>query len=333
MTYKELLQSINKKEFQPVYLLHGEEAYYIDQLSSHFEEKALEEHEKAFNQIIIYGKEAQSKSLIDAACRYPMMAARQLVILKEAQEMRTLGDLKPYIEKPVPTTIFVICYKHKKFDKRTALAKALKKSAVIFESKRMYDNKMPGWISDYLKTKKLGITPEATRLVAEYLGTNLSKVANELDKLAINIPSGSTINDQQIQDQIGISKEYNVFELQNALGQRNTLKANRIINYFISNPKKNPLVVVIASLYNYFSKVYMLHFLRNSPDGEVARTLKLRSDYFLKDYKMAARNFRPAKTQQVINLLKEYDLRSKGVENNSASEGELMKELVYRILH
>ena len=333
MTHTDILKALKSKDYKPIYVLHGEESYFIDLIADYIEQTMLEEHEKAFNQLIVYGKEADSKSLIDSASRYPMMAPRQLLMLKEAQEMKTLSDLKLYVDKPVPTTVLVICHKYKKLDMRTAFAKALKKNAVIFESKRLYDNQVPAWIGDYLKQKKFGISPEATRLVAEYLGTNLSKIANELDKLAINLPQGSKISEQNIQDQIGISKDYNVFELQNALGQRNVLKANRIVNYFISNPKKNPFVVVIGTLYNFFSKVYMMHFLKTSPDREVASTLKLRSDYFLKDYKLASRNYKPQKTKEVIAILREYDLRSKGVNNDSTPSGELLKEMVWRILN
>ena len=192
---------------------------------------------------------------------------------------------------------------------------------------------MPDWISDYLKSKKLKINPNASQLIAEYLGTDLSKIANEMDKLAINLPAGTMIDEKHIQENIGISKDYNVFELQKALGQRSVLKTNRIIQYFIANPKKNPLVMVIGTLYNYFSKVYMIHFLKNLPDRELSSALKLRSEYFLKEYKFTARNYNLRKTQDVISILKEFDLKSKGVDRDSTTEGELMKEMVYKIMH
>ena len=262
-----------------------------------------------------------------------MMASHQVVILKEAQEMRNLKELQPYIEKPVPTTILVICHKHKKFDGRTKFGKTVKANTLVFESKRLYDNKIPDWITTYLKSKKYNIIPTAAALVGEYFGTVLSKVSNELDKLVINLPSNTTIDEKHIQEQIGISKEYNVFELQKTLGEKNILKANRIINYFISNPKKNPMVVVVSTLFNFFSKVYMSHFLKNSSESELMKTLKVSHAFFLKDYKLAARNFPLAHSQQVISILSEYDLKSKGVERNSASDGDLLKEMVYRILH
>ncbi|MEM8908861.1 MAG: DNA polymerase III subunit delta [Bacteroidota bacterium] len=333
MSYSEILKTLKKKEYRPIYFLHGDEAYYIDEITNFIEKKILSEAERSFNQTIFYGKEADHKTIIDTASRYPMMAPYQVVILKEAQDMRTLKELLPYVQRPVPTTILLICHKHKKFDARTKFAKALKEKAVVFESKKLYDNQVPEWIATYLKDRKLGIEAAARELVAEYLGTNLAKISNELDKLAINLPAGTTVNAQHIQDNIGISKDYNVFELQKALGQKDVLKANRIINYFIANPRKNPLVVIIGTLYNFFSKVYLAHFLKNVPDRELSKALKLRSDYFLRDYKLARRHYALPQAEQAIHILREYDLRSKGVNNDGTSEGALLKEMIYRILH
>lgn len=333
MTYPQIIKDLKAKKFSPVYLLHGDESYYIDKISKFIEEKVLTEGEKSFNQMIMYGKETDHKTLIDTCSRYPMMASHQVVILKEAQEMKTLKELLPYIDNPVPTTILVINFKHKKFDGRTKFGKAVKAKAVVFESKKLYDNKIPDWIQSYLKDKKMTITPSAAALVAEYLGTSLSKVSNELDKLAINLAAGTEINEKHIQEQIGISKEYNVFELQKALGTKDVVKANRIINYFISNPKKNPLVVVVGTLFNFFSKVYMTHFLKNKSEGEMMSALGVRHAFFLKDYKLAARNYPYQQSQKVIAVLREYDLKSKGVERNNTSDGDLMKEMVFKILH
>lgn len=333
MTYSEILKSLRAKQYKPVYFLHGAESYFIDAISKYVEDNVLSEGEKSFNQLVFYGKDADAKTIIDAASRYPMMAPYQVILLKEAQEMRTLSDLLPYIKKAVPTTILVICHKHKKLDARTKFGKTVKEHAVVFESKPLYDNQVADWIVDYLKSKKFGIQTSAAQLIGEYLGTNLSKVVNELDKLVINLPAGTTVDEKNVQDNIGISKDYNVFELQRALGARDVVKANRIINYFIANPKKNPLVLLVGTLYNYFSKVYMLHFLRHSADRELLPILKLRSEYFLKEYRMAARNYNLSRIKKVIHLLKEYDLRSKGVDNDSTKEGELMKELVWKILH
>lgn len=339
MTYNDLLKDLKNKKYNPVYLLHGEESYYIDALTKYFENNILSEGEKAFNFTVMYGKDADARSLMDAAARYPMMAPYQLIILKEAQDMKTLKELKPYCEKPAATTILVLCHKHKKLDTRTKFGKVLKANAVVFESKKVYDNKIGNWIEDYLHSKKLKVEPNATDLMAEYLGTELSKVSNELDKLVINLPQGSTITTKVVQDNIGISKDYNVFELQDALGNKDVLKANRIVNYFIANPRKNPLVVVVGTLYGFFSKVYMTYSLKSERDGELAKGLGIhvRNEYAasfrVKRYRTAIRNYSLAQTEKAIGILREYDLRSKGVENDSAPEGELLKEMVYRIMH
>ena len=333
LEYQDIIKDLRSKKYQPVYFLHGQEAYYIDKISDFIENNVLTEAEKSFNQMILYGKDTDFKTLIDTASRYPMMASHQVVILKEAQEMKTLKELQPYIEKPVPTTILVICHKHKKFDGRTSFAKAVKKNAVVFESKRVYDNKMGDWVQQYLKTKQLQISPAAAELIAEYLGTNLSHVANELDKLSINLPKGTKITEDHVQENISIHKEYNVFELQKALGARNSVKANRIVNNFIANSKKNPLVMVTGSLYNYFSKVYMLYFLKQASEREVLSKLNLRSEWFLREYKMAARNYSGAQMQNILHVLKEYDLKSKGVDSDNTPEGELLREMVFKILN
>ena len=333
MNYKELIKQFKKGDIKPVYFLHGDEPYYMDKITKYIEENVLSESERAFNQMIFYGKESDHKSIIDAASRYPMMAPRQVLILKEAQEMRTIANLLPYVEKPVATTLLVIVYKHKKLDKRTKFGKGITKHAVAFESKKLYDNKVAAWVNTYVKDNKATIDPKASQLIADYLGTNLSKVSNELDKLLLNVDKSKTIGSTEVEKYIGISKDYNVFELQKALGSREVLKANRIINYFIANPKKNPLVVVISTLYNFFSKVYQAHFLKGISDDALALNLKIGSVYFVKDYKLAARNYPLPKTEEVLHLLRQYDLRSKGLNNNSAGPAELMKELIFKILH
>lgn len=335
MELDQLLKELKAGRYSPVYLLHGEEPYFIDIITDYIDKNVLSEADKAFNQTILYGKDVDHLAVLDTVRRYPMMAPRQVVIIKEAQEMRSLDGLLGYLEKPMPSTLLVICHKHKRISFSTKFGKALKQHAVIFESKPLYDNQMPAWIGSYLQSKKLAIAPQAAELVAEYLGANLSKVANELDKLALNLPPGTQVNVQQVEANIGISKDYNVFELQKAIGQRDFLKSNRIINYFAENPRKTPLVMLISSLYGFFSKLYQFHFVKNLPEPEMLATLQLRSNFFLKEYRAAARNFPPEKAEQAITLLKEYDLKSKGVGYNSTGkpEGELMKELVWRLLH
>ncbi|MFK7934556.1 MAG: DNA polymerase III subunit delta [Saprospiraceae bacterium] len=335
MDYQQILTDLKKGNYASLYLLHGAESYFIDVVSDYIENHVLAEHERAFNQTILYGKEVEAKTLIDAAYRYPMMAERQVIILKEAQEMRTLKSILAYAEKPVATTMLVICHKHKKFNTNTKLGKAIKKNGVVLDAKKMYDNQVPAWITNYLRTKQLKINHNAADLLGEYLGTSLSKVVNELDKLAINLAAGTTITTEIVEKNVGISKDYNVFELQRALAQRDVLKANRIVNYFISNPRKNPLVLTIGTLFNFFSKVYQYHFVKNQPERAILTALNLRSNWFLREYQAAARAFPLPKAKEIIGLLREYDLKSKGVNFNSTTtpEGELLKELVWRILH
>lgn len=335
MELQPILTALKGKQYQPIYFLHGQESYFIDLISNYIEKHVLSESERAFNQSVFYGKDVDHKDIVDAARRFPMMAAHQVVLLKEAQEMRSLAELLSYVNQPTPTTVLVICHKHKKLNMTSKLAKALKKNAVIFESKPLYDNQVPAWIGSYLKDKKLNISPKVAALIAENLGTDLSKVANELDKLAINLPAGATVDDAAVEEHIGISKDFNVFELQRAIGLRDHLKAQRILNYFASNPKKAPLVVLVGTLYNYFSKIFLFHAAKNFAEKELLSTLQLRSSYFLKEYRAAARNYPRTKTEDIITLLKTYDLMAKGVGYNGTGkpEGELMKEMVWRIMH
>jgi len=333
MRHQDIIRQINEKQLHPVYFLHGLESYYIDVLTKYFEDNILEEGQKAFNQLVIYGKDATAKAVIDTACRYPMMAPYQLVIIKEAQDFSDLAGLAAYLKKPVTTTILVICFKHKKFDKRTSIAKLMAKQAMMFESTPVYDSKMPAWISDYLKKKKLKPGEGVTQLLAEYLGNNLSKVANELNKLAIVLPKSAALDISMVQKHIGVSKDYNVFELQKAIGFKDFEKAQRIVNYFISNPKKNPLVVTIGSLSTYFTKVYKGHFLSKLGDRELAAKIGVGSPYFVPEYRTAMRNYPLGSIPLVFSTLKEFDLKSKGMGAQNADHGELLKELVWKLMH
>ncbi len=333
MTYKDIIKDIKNKNYAPIYVLMGDEPFYIDGIVNYIEENVLTEAEKAFNFTVLYGKDTDHLQLVDVARRYPMMASHQVVILKEAQAMRTIANLESYVQNPMPTTILVIAHKYKKLDKRTKFYKALSKHALIFESKKLYENKVGGWIQNYLKDKKREIDAPSLALMVEYLGNDLSKISNELDKMCLNVPAGTTINADHIHKNIGISKDYNVFELQNALGSKNALKTQRIVNYFIANPKSNPFVMVVATLYNYFSKIYMGHFCKNLGDREFAQKIGLRSAYFVKDYKTGMKYYPLKKTEKIISLLREYDLKSKGVNSSSTPPGELLRELVFKILH
>ena len=337
MEFKALLKDIKAKNFAPIYLLHGEETYFIDQLEAAIEKHALQEHERAFNQTIAYGKDTEHLQIVDAARRFPMMAERQLVLLREAQDMRSIKQLETYAENPSPTTVLVISHKHKKLNGNFKVTKMIKKNGVIFEAKALYENKIPGWINTYLKGKKYTIEPAAATLLAEFLGTSLGKIANELDKLTINLKPGTEITSQIVEDQVGVSKDYNVFELQRAMGHHDVVKATRILNYFRANPKAGPLPMVTGSLYNYFSKVFLLLELqaKRASRQEIMKALKLRFDFFLDDYLTTARNYRGGKIGQVFMLLREYDLKSKGVGSHLAGKGEheLLKEMVWRVMH
>ncbi|MEO6148518.1 MAG: DNA polymerase III subunit delta [Mucilaginibacter sp.] len=338
MTAADILKDLKNRKYKPLYLLHGEEPYYIDLVSNFVEHKLLPEAERGFNQTVFYGKDSDIMTVLNAAKRYPMMADYQVVLVKEAQEMKWgrddddkkgINPVLAYFENPLPSTILVFCYKYGKFDKRKKTYKAIDKNGLVFESTALYDSKIPGWIEDFIKEKGYKISQQATAMLAEYLGNDLSKIANELEKLMLNVEPGQEITLKHVQDNIGISKEYNVFELQAALTRRDVLKANQIINYFEANPKANPIVLVFGNLNNFFSKVLLYHYVKDK--SQAAKELGV-NPYFLKDYEHAARTYNYAKTMQVIGLLREYDLKSKGVESTLGA-GELMKELMFKILH
>ena len=332
MTFEQIISELKKGQYRPVYFLMGEEPYFIDVISDYIAQNALSEDEKAFNQVVMYGKDSSVYSVIDAAKRFPMMSQRQVVILKEAQNLKEFDKLQFYFEKPLNSTILVICYKDK-LDKRLKIYKTLDKlkNLAIFNSEKLKDYKVPAWITEYLTARGYGIVPAAADLLTEYLGSSLSKVANELNKLMITLPvNEKKINLDHIEANIGISKDYNVFELQKALGEKNILKANRIIDYFSKNPSDNPIVMVISNLYSYFVKVLTYHYLTDK--SQAASALKTNA-YFVKDYEAAARRYPAVKVIQIISILREYDLKSKGVGNISASHGDLMREMIFKILH
>lgn len=332
MTAKEIIQDLKKKNYKPIYFLMGDEPYFIDEISDYIAEHALEEHERDFNQSILYGKETDPLRIISEAKRYPMMAERQVVIVKEAQNISDIDKLAPYVENPQPTTILVICYKYKTLDKRKSFAKLIDKQAVLFDSKKLYDNQLPDWISTYLREKGYAIQVKALHMLVEFLGNDLGKIVNELGKLMLIIPKGKDISADDIERNIGISKEYNIFELQKALGQKDILKANQIVHYFASNEKENPLVMVVSTLYSYYSKILTAHYAEDKSPNGLAATLKV-NPYFVKDYQQAARNYSVPKLKDIFSYLREIDIKSKGVDNISASDGELLKELVFKILH
>ena len=334
MTAQEIIKDIKARKLKPIYLLHGEESYYIDLVSDYLEQHVLSDAEKGFNQTILYGKDTEVMTVLNAAKRYPMMSDYQLVLVKEAQELKidkAAEQFQAYCEKPLPSTILVLCHKYGKFDKRKKVYKILEKTGVVFESASIYENKVPAWIDDFVRDKGYHINPKASALLAEYLGNDLSKVANELEKLMLNVSKTQEIGTKEVQDNIGISKDYNVFELQNALARKDVFKANQIVNYFEANPKANPMVLVMGNLASYFTKILKYHYVVDK--SQLARELGV-SPYFVKDYDLAARNYNYGKTLEVISLLRAYDLKSKGVDSTGNTEhGELMRELIYKIIH
>jgi DNA polymerase-3 subunit delta len=333
ITYEEIISDLKNRIFKPVYFLAGEEPYYIDLITSYIEDKVLPEAEKAFNQIIMYGDDTNIPSIIDTARRFPMMANHQVVIIKEAQTLKKIDDLLIYLEKPLLSTILVFSYKYKTLDKRTKFYKTLESHGVYFESVRIRDYLIPAWIERYLMTKGIKTDPNASAMLTEYLGTDLHKIVNELDKLLITLPEGKpVITTSLIEKNIGISKDYNNFELQKAIGEKNILKANMIIHYFANNPKDNPITLSIASLFGYFSKLLTYHYITDKSKNNVAAVLKV-NPYFVKDYEVAASKYNVSKTVQIISLLRTYDMKSKGFGDAGTDPGDLMKELVYRILH
>jgi len=341
MTASDIIKDIKAKKFKPVYLLHGEEPYYIDQIIHYMEAHVLTDMEKGFNQTVLYGKDTDMATILNAAKRYPMMSDYQLIVVKEAQDLKwtkeTEGSSKEaefvqnYFEKPLASTILVLGFKYANFDKRKKIFKSITKSGLVFQSDPVRDYKLAQWIEELVKEKGAKIAPQAAALMAEYLGADLSKISNELEKLMLNVSKETTIDTDHIQRNIGISKEYNVFELQKALAARNVLKSNQIINYFADNPKANPMVMVMANLNSYFSKILKYHYLQNKNDA--AKELGV-NPYFVKDYEAAARNYSLPKVFDIISLLREYDLKSKGVDSTgNVTDGELLKELLFKVIH
>jgi DNA polymerase-3 subunit delta len=333
MTFEEILKQLNAKIYRPIYFLMGEEPYFIDRITDHIADHVLTEEGKTFNQIILYGKDTDIPTIINTARRFPMMASHQVVIVREAQQLDKIEDLLHYAEHPLASTLLVINYKYKKLDKRKKLYKTLEKNGILFESKRLYEDKIPPWISAYLNNRGKRIEPKAAMILTEYLGNDLGKISNELEKLIIVLKADQDIiTAEDIERNVGISKDFNNFELNNALAQRNVLKANRIARYFSANQKNYPLVLTIPTIYGFFSKVLRYHFLSDKSSRNVASAIGV-LPFFVREYEIAARNYNIAKTVQIISLLREYDLKSKGFGNVSVGPGDLLKELIYKIIH
>ncbi len=329
---KQLIEDLKAQKYAPVYLLTGEENYYIDLVSDYFENKVIAEEFRDFDQTVVYGRETDMKTVVSLAKRYPMMSPVQLVLVKEAQDIAKDWELlADYLDHPQPQTLLVFCYRHKKMDKRTKTYKAISTKGVVYEKNKMRDYEVPDWIARIVMQQGYQITQKGAVLIAESLGNDLGKIVNELSKVYISLPKGTVINEDVIETNIGISKDYNVFELQNAIGRRDVAQCTRIVNHLAANPKEYPIQMLLPLLYGFFIKVMLFH---QEPDKKKAMAVMNVNPYFLKDYETAARNYTLGKLASCIGYLYDADLRSKGVRNNgTVTDGELLKELVFKITH
>jgi DNA polymerase-3 subunit delta len=332
LTYHEVMRSLQTKDYKPVYLLMGEEAYYIDLISDYIQNNVLDETEREFNLTVLYGRETDMTTVINTAKRFPMMSEYQVVIVKEAQHIKDIDKLSFYLQNPLKSTILVLCHKYGTVDKRKKVVGEIAKTGVVFTSPALRDYQVTPWIKDYLRNKNLGIDEKAAAMLTEYLGTDLSRIAGELDKLIITKPAtANAITAEMIERNIGISKEYNNFELMNALMKRDILKANRIAAYFAKNPKAMPFVLTVSSLFGMYSNLLLYHYTADKSEGNIARRLGV-NPYFVRDYRTAATHCFAKKCMANIALLREFDARHKGIKSR-APEGELMKELIFKLMH
>ena len=329
----QITKDIKAGNLKPIYFLMGEEPYYIDKLTEFIEQNVLEEHERDFNQSILYGRDVTMEDVIGTAKRFPMMADRQVVVVREAQELsRTIDKLEAYAENPQPTTVLVFAYKYKTLDKRKKITKLLDKVGVVFESKKLYDNQVGDWIKRVLSGQGYSIDNKAVAMLVEFLGTDLSKINNELDKLKIILPKGHTFTPNDIEENIGFSKDFNNFELRKAIGEKNQVKAYQIVDYFAQNPKDNPLVVTTGLVFGFFSQLLQYHGLKDKSQMNAAKILKV-NPYFVKDYEVAFRNYPMKKVSAIVSALRTIDVKSKGVGAASTSQHDLLKELLITIFN
>ncbi|AWM14874.1 DNA polymerase III subunit delta [Flavobacterium sediminis] len=329
----QITNDIKAGKIKPIYFFMGEEPYYVDKLTEFIENSILTEDEKGFNQMVLYGRDTTIEEIVSNAKRFPMMADRQVVIVKEAQELsRTIDKLEAYAENPQPSTVLVFAYKYKTLDKRKKVTKVLEKNGLVFESKKLYENQVGDWLKRVLHGQGYAIEPKAAAMLVEFLGTDLSKISNELDKLKIILPKGHTITPKDIEENIGISKDFNVFELRKAIGERNQLKAYKIIDYFAKNPKDNPLVVTNGLVFSFFLQLLQYHGLKDKSKANVAKVLKI-NPYFVSDYETAFRNYPMKKVSAIVNTLRSIDVKSKGVGANSVTDYDLMKEMLVKIFN
>jgi len=333
-SFESIRNDIKRRHFRPIYLLMGDEGYFIDELTSLLSDTLLTEVEKDFNMLTFYGVDSDVNLIISSARRFPMMSAHQLIIVKEAQQLDQFELLDHYVKNPMLSTVLVINYKHGSVDKRKSLVKNIDKIGVVFESKKLYENQIPAFITSWFREKEIGIDEKSAQMLTDNLGNDISKLIPQLQKLEVSLAEGERrVTSDLIEKNVGISKEFNNFELQRAVITKNVLAANRIVDYFSSNPKDNPMVVTVAILFNYFSNLLECFWLPQKNEQSIMNALNMKSSFFVRDYMTGIRNYNANKVMEIISDLRTFDARSKGVDNISVSQGELLKELVYRIMH
>ena len=335
ISYEQLMRDLKARKFSPIYILMGEESYYIDKISDYIAENVLKPEERDFNQTIVFGSDVSSAQIADMAKGYPMMAEHRVVIVKESQNLRSTEPLEKYFKNPVKSTVLVLCHKNGSIDKRKKIYTAANSTGIIFESKKLYERELPGFIDGYLKLNKATIEPKAAQMIADHIGADLHRLTSELDKVLITLPENDRrVTPEIVEREIGISKEYNIFEFRNAIVQRDVLKANRIVKYFDSNQKAGSLFAVLPNLFSYFQNLMIVWYTPNKADKNALLTsLELRNPWQLKEYEIGLRNYSAMKTMQIISKIREVDAKSKGLDNRETSSGDLLKELVFFILH
>ena len=338
MSHREIIREVKARKFQPIYLLHGEEPFFIDEITKAIKDYAVDESSKDFNETILYGRDVELSDVLAAARRFPMMSERQLVLIKEAQDLKCwrrkdeLAQLEAYAEKPVGSTVLVLAFMNKKIDGRLKAVKSLSNSGVLFHSEKVRDYKLPSWIQLYSRDEGLDVEPKAVQILADYLGNDLRKVCNELTKLKLVMKGEAKVTSEDIEKHIGISKEYNIFELQKALGTKNLEKASRIVNHFEANPKKTPMAMIAPILLSYFNRIFVYHCLKDISQNAAAKAMSC-SPYAVKEYASAARLYSPVKVARIFGYLRDADRKSKGQGNATTTDGMLLRELVFKILH
>lgn len=334
LSCEDILKELRAKKYRPIYYLMGEESYYIDLISDYIIENVLTETEKEFNLTVVYGADVDVATVINAAKRYPMMSEYQVVVVKEAQAIRNMEELSFYLQKPLRSTILVVCHKHGTLDKRKKLAAEIEKTGILFEAKKIKDSQLPAFISSYMKCKGIDMDPKATAMLADFVGSDLSRLTGELEKLIITLPIGQKrVTPEQIEKNIGISKDYNNFELRSALVEKDILKANKIIKYFEENPKTNPIQMTLSLLFNFYSNLMLAYYSPEKNEQGVATWLGLKSPWAARDYLAAMRRYNGVKTMQIIGEIRYADAKSKGIDCGSMTAGDILRELVFKILH